>query len=264
MSDHFPEEVRGWYVTNQMKGWHGVRWYRLREEGSGVAGGSAPGRGRIAHLQRHDVPAGGDAAGTRRGALRAGLLQPHRGTHPTYNFRDARRIQTHGRVWRITAKDRPLVWQPKIAGEPVDALLELLKNPNYRTRYHARRELQEGKANEVLPAVKSWAAGNTADAHDQIEALWIQQNFNAVDESLLRRLLKSDDSNVRTAAVRVLRFWQEMMPAEESLALLENAVTDSNQRVRLEGVVACGFHAQPREAIAVAAKGAGRGTGTRG
>ena len=47
--------------------------------------------------------------------------------HGEVDFRDARRDHTHGRIWRITAKGRPLVEKPAIAGATVRQLLDLLK-----------------------------------------------------------------------------------------------------------------------------------------
>ena len=42
--------------------------------------------------------------------------------HGEVDFRDPRRDHTHGRIWRITAKGRPLVPKPKLVGASVDEL----------------------------------------------------------------------------------------------------------------------------------------------
>ncbi|MCB1086925.1 MAG: azurin, partial [Verrucomicrobiae bacterium] len=250
---HFPEEVRGWYITNQMKGWHGLRWYRLREEGSGVA--SDQPRGEEELLTSTDIT-------FRPVAQRIGpdgalyLLDYYNPIvgHTTYNFRDPRHIKTHGRIWRITAKGRPLAWQPKIRGESVEKLLDLLKDRiNHRWRYLARRELQERDPQEVMPVLEKWVAA-TDDEHDLTEALWVSQGLDQYNLDLLRRLLAAKSHDARTAAVRVLRYWQEQMPSGETQSLLDKAVQDESQRVRLEAVVASGFMAEPDRAMAVAAK----------
>jgi hypothetical protein len=36
--------------------------------------------------------------------------------HGEVDFRDPRRDKTHGRIWRVTAKGRPLVPKPKLVG----------------------------------------------------------------------------------------------------------------------------------------------------
>ncbi len=50
-----------------------------------------------------------------------------------HNLRDPSRDRTHGRVYRVTYPDRPLLKPVKIAGEPIERLLELLKEPEDRT-----------------------------------------------------------------------------------------------------------------------------------
>ncbi len=258
LSEHFPEDVRGWYVTNQMKGWHGVRWYQLNEEGCGVESSQPKGEEELMTTSDITFRPVAMQLGPDGALYVLDYYNPIVG-HTTYNFRDPRRIQTHGRVWRITCKDRPLVWQPEIAGQPVGVLLDLLKNPNYRTRYHARRELQERPAEEVLPSLKEWTAAQDPKDPDYLhhltEALWMHQSFNDYDLDLLRKLLAADDHHARTAAVRVLRYWQAAMPDEdEVVALLESAVTDESQRVRLEGLIACGFHGKPETGLKTAAR----------
>ncbi len=44
--------------------------------------------------------------------------------HGEVDFRDPRRDHTHGRIWRVTAKNRPLVPRPKLVGATVPELLE--------------------------------------------------------------------------------------------------------------------------------------------
>lgn len=70
--------------------------------------------------------------------------------HMQYSLRDTRRDKKSGRIWRITAKDQKLEEAPKIAGESVEALLELLNSENYRTRYRAKVELRERDVWEVI------------------------------------------------------------------------------------------------------------------
>ena len=61
--------------------------------------------------------------------------------HMQHNLRDPSRDQKHGRVYRVTYEGRPLLKPAKIAGEPVPALLDLLKEPETRTAYRAKIEL---------------------------------------------------------------------------------------------------------------------------
>ena len=54
--------------------------------------------------------------------------------HGEVDFRDPRRDKTHGRIWRVTAKGRPLVEKPKLVDATVPELLEQLKSPEDWTR----------------------------------------------------------------------------------------------------------------------------------
>ena len=80
-----------------------------------------------------------------------------------------------------------------------------------RTRYRAKRELAERDSAEVMDALKTWLAGlDTADEnfeHQQLEALWVCQTHNQVDEALLQKVLASKDHRARAAGIRVLSFW---------------------------------------------------------
>ena len=255
LSNHFPPEVRGWYTTNQMKGWHGVRWYKLEESGSGVKATQPYGEDNEL-LTSTDImfrPVAQQIGPD--GALYVlDYYNPIVG-HTTYSFRDPRHIKTHGRVWRITHKTRPLDWQPKIYGEPVPTLLANLSHSNDRARYFSRHELHQRKVEDVLPAVKKWIDGNSVDKEGRkmIEALWLYQNFNHYDLKLLRTLLAAPDHHVRTAALRVLRYWQQHMDQEETLALLKTAIGDKSQRVRLEALINLSYYSDPKKALPVAA-----------
>lgn len=257
LSDHFPPEVRGWYVTNQMKGWHGVRWYQLEESGSGVKASQPYGEEQEL-LSTTDIM-------FRPAAMQIGpdgalyvldYYNPIVG-HATYSFRDPRHIKTHGRVWRITHKTRPLDWQPEIYGEPVVSLLGNLGHSNYRARYFSRRELQQRNAEEVLSEVAKWVAESGLDEgesnHRKVEALWLHQNFNRIEADLLHELLGSSDHHVRTAALRVLRYWQGEMDPDEVLSLLDTAIQDESQRVRLEALINLSYFSDPDAAFPVAA-----------
>lgn len=254
LSDHFPPEVRGWYVTNQMKGWHGVRWYKLDESGSGVAASQPYG-------EENELLTATDIM-FRPVAMQIGpdgalyvldYYNPIVG-HTTYSFRDPRHIKTYGRVWRITHKTRPLDWQPDILGEPVPALLSNLGHSNYRARYHSRRELQQRNPDEVLPLLDDWvSAPGNSDLNKKMEALWLHQNFNQPNPDLLRELLGSPDHHDRTAALRVLRYWQVDMDGDEVLSLLKAAATDDSQRVRLEAIINLSYYSDPGKALPVAA-----------
>jgi len=133
--------------------------------------------------------------------------------HMQHSLRDPNRDHFHGRIWRVKAKDRPLVVPTKIAGEPTEKLLDALEVYEDRTRYRARAELRARPAAEVIPATEKWLA--TRDPkdpdfqHHLVEALWVYQAQDVVNEPLLDRVLASSEPKARAAATRVLSFWRD-------------------------------------------------------
>ena len=159
--------------------------------------------------------------------------------HGEVDFRDPRRDKTHGRIWRITAKGRPLVERPKLVGAPVKELLDHLKAPEQWTRQAAKDVLRERGAKEVVPALAEWVKGlrSNGDAeHHRLEALWTHQTLNVPEPGLLKALLDSTDHRIREAATRVVPDWAARMP--DALDLLAARVADEHPRVRLEAVCA--------------------------
>jgi HEAT repeat protein len=57
-------------------------------------------------------------------------------------------------------------------------------------------------------------------------------------------VLKSPDYHARTAATRVLCYWQDRIPT--ALDMLKTLVIDDSPRVRLEAVRACSFFKDPK------------------
>ena len=110
------------------------------------------------------------------------------------------------------------------------------------------RELAERDTADVMAALKAWVAGLDSSSDDYqhllLEALWLHQTHNVVDEALLKRLLDSPEFRARAAAVRVLCEWRERVP--HSLELVHQRVNDSYARVRLEAVRALSFFESPQ------------------
>lgn len=238
-SRHFPDEVQGRFVTSQCIGFHGLRWYDLEESGSGWT--TQPQDMEL--LQSTDtsfrpvsMEVGPDGA-----FYVLDWANPIVG-HMQFNVRDPRRDHRHGRVWRITYPSRPLSQVPEIADIEITKLLEQLTAYENRTRALARRSLQEGDPAEVIPALREWI--NRIDdrdpesEHQLVEALWVHQGLNTVDETLLSRVLESSDPRARMAGIRVLRWWMDDL--ENPWPHLERGVLDPHQGVRLETVVALG------------------------
>lgn len=238
-SRHFPDELQGNFLLTNVIGDRAVLQHAVREDGSGFVGEEVDPLlyCKDGNFRPVDLQFGPD------GALY--IVDWHNALigHLQHNLRDPNRDKSHGRIWRLTYKNRPLLDPPKIAGEPVPALLDLLKSPEARTRYRARRELAERDTDEVVAALDQWLAGlDSADEdalHHRLEGLWIYQTHNRPNRELLGELLQADDHRCRAAAARVLFYWRDQL--DDTLQLLRACLNDEHPRVRLQAVVSASY-----------------------
>jgi glucose/arabinose dehydrogenase len=248
-SRHFPDEMQGNLIVLNTIGFRGLLNYKLSEDGAGLKINEMDPILQSAdeNFRPVDAEVGPDGA-----LYFVDWHNPIIG-HMQHNLRDTSRDKLHGRVYRVTAVGRPLLKPPVIAGAPIPQLLDLLKEPENRLRYRARTELGARDKAQVLAAVDAWVAKLDAKdpgyEHHMMEALWVHQWQNAVNETLLKRMLKSSDPWARAAATRVLCYWRDRVASP--LALLRTLATDPHPAVRLEAVRAASFF-QTQEAAEVA------------
>jgi putative heme-binding domain-containing protein len=247
-SRHFPEEWQGNLLVANVIGKQGILRVKLDDAGASFTGthqesilmSSDP------NFRPSDLRIGPD------GALY--FIDWHNPIigHMQHNLRDPSRDREHGRIYRVTYEGRPLLKSPAIAGQPIEKLLELLKEPEDRVRYRTRIELGGRDTDQVIAATEKWVKalpGSDKDLeHHLLEALWVYQNHNVVNADLLDRVLHSPDFRARAAGTRVLSYWRERVPG--SLEILKKLAADQHPRVRLEAVRAASFYRVP-EALEV-------------
>jgi putative heme-binding domain-containing protein len=207
-STHFPDDMQGNFIILNAIGFLGIKQYRLDNNGGVVQGvevedllvSSDP------NFRPADFKFGDD------GALYVADWANAIIGHMQHNIRDPARDHQHGRVYRITVDGRPMQEPVSIDGEPIEALLEVLKHPTDGVRLRARTELSERNTDEVIAATGKWIAQFDAtkaeDAHHLLEALWLHQQHNVVNEGLLMVLLNSPEPHARRAAERVKYLWE--------------------------------------------------------
>ena len=238
-SRHFPEEMQGNLLVQNVIGFQGILRYQLNDKDSSFEGVEKPSllESSDRSFRPVDLEIGPD------GALYFTDWQNPIIGHMQHHIRDPNRDQKHGRVYRVTYEGRDLLKPLPIAGEPIDKLLELLKEPENRVRYRAKIELSGRDSKEVVAATKKWVAGldqkNPNYQHQLLEALWVHQHHNMLDQELLAQLLRSPDYRARAAATRVLCDMREQV--ETPLELLKVQANDEHPRVRLEAVRACSY-----------------------
>lgn len=225
--------VGGTFFNNSVSRW------RLTEDGAGHAVRELPPL--IESTNRSfrivDVKVGPDGA-----IYLADWYNPIIG-HYQYSFRHPDRDKTHGRIWRVTKKDRPLVPRPQLVGVPLEQLLDQLRAPENFTRNQTRRVLSEMEPQTVAPALRQWLARLDARdpqyEHHLLEALMVFETLEIRETGLLQQLLQARDYHARAYATRVLGRWQARLPS--ALGSLEVQVRDPHARVRLEAVVALNY-----------------------
>jgi len=238
-SRHFPEEFQGNFLNINVISFQGIYRVKVGEEGSGLAGETLENliSSEDPNFRPIDVKIGPDGA-----IYFADWHNPIIG-HMQHHLRDPNRDHQHGRIYRITYKGRPLLDPPAIHGQPVPALLDLLKSPENGARELAKVELHTHATAQVIPALQNWVANlNKSDPdyeHHLMEALWVHQWHDVIDTRLLERMLSSPEHQARAAATRVLCYWRDKVP--NTLALLQARAEDEHPRVRLEAVRAASF-----------------------
>lgn len=251
-SRQFPDSMQGNLVVLNTIGFRGALNYRFSEEGAGLKFDEVDPilQSSDESFRPVDAEIGPD------GALYVADWQNPIIGHMQHNLRDTSRDHDHGRIYRVTYPGRPLLTPARIAGAPVANLLDLLKEPENRVRYRAKIELSARPADEVMAALTAWIGRlDTTDPryeHHMMEALWVRQWNNRVDEPLLRRMLRSSNPLARAAATRVLCYWRDRIP--DALALLKVQIQDEHPAVRLEAIrTASFFRTQDAAAIALEA-----------
>jgi putative heme-binding domain-containing protein len=242
-SRHFPAENQGNLLVANVIGFQGILQYRIHDNGASFSGTEVEPivSSTDPNFRPSDLKMGPD------GALYFLDWQNTIIGHMQHNLRDPSRDKTHGRIYRVTCTDRPLVKPVKIAGASIEQLLDVLKDPEDRVRYRARIELGGRNGDEVIAAGGKWVSRlNSRDPgyeHHLLEALWAHQYHNVVDADLLRRVLGAGDFRARAAATRVLCYWRDRIP--QALPLLRGLAADPSPRVRLEAVRAASFFRVP-------------------
>ncbi|MEM9280190.1 MAG: PVC-type heme-binding CxxCH protein [Verrucomicrobiota bacterium] len=163
--------------------------------------------------------------------------------HAQHDFRDPRRDHDHGRIWRITHKERPLLEPTEVEGVPLDELVGHLASSEPFVRQQVKKELENRDWDEALTAIEAWVDGldTSAENYDLnlVEAMWACQNVERVSEEILTKVLNAESGQARSAGARILRYWHGEL--SDPAVFIAKAAGDEFPRTRMEAVLSAGF-----------------------
>ncbi len=235
---HLPDDIQGQFLTCRFKSRTVVR-YEFIDDGAGFSTNvlSPLISSKHPNFRPVDCKIGPD------GAVYVADWYNSIINHAQHDFRDPRRDHEHGRIWRITHKDRPLVPKPELVGRSINYLVEQLGSPQTWTRHQARKELSERDPDAVLAALKSWVMAldpaRPDYEHCLVEAMWACQNIERPSEMILAKVLSAQDGNARTAGARVIRDWQDVL--SDPIAMIGKLAADPFPRVRMQALLTAGY-----------------------
>lgn len=234
---HLPEDWRGTMVTNDFRG-HRVNRFLVTDEAAGYSSVEQPEILTSSHVAFRpvDVKMGPDGA-----IYLADWYNPII-QHGEVDFRDPRRDHEHGRIWRVQAKDRPLLVQPDFKKASIDELIEIVQAPEEWNQIHAKRELKIRNRDEVLAKLNAILESLPEDKDKNVllrlQLLWIYQTLDEASLRPLAHVTRSSDYRSRAAGIRVLSEWKDKLDLSDDdyRGGLSDLATDGHSRVRLEAV----------------------------
>ncbi len=233
-SSHFPEQNQGNFLICNCIGFLGVLQHEVKYNGAEITAteiepilvSNDP------NFRPTDVEIGGD------GALYVSDWNNAIIGHMQHNMRDPNRDHEHGRVYRVTAKDRPLLKPVKLRGKPIPEVCQAFLSKENGTRYRARLELSGRETPEVVAAVGKWTKTLDVLKPDQaqalLEALWVFEEHRVPNFDLLKTVFQAAEPRVRAAAIRTLGHWGTRLADWEPT--LVAAARDESALVRAEAV----------------------------
>lgn len=222
---HIPEKWRGTLIAPDFRG-HRINAYRLSPTNASYDSTRVEDFLSSSHraFRPIDVKMGPD------GALYIADWYNPIIQHGEVDFRDERRDHTHGRIWRVTFKDRPLIEKKDFTEASIDELLAHTISKERVHREQARSELRTRERTEALAKLTAWSSTLTSD-DDLMQAMWNHQALNNTDTGIIKKLVNWEDPRMRAAALRVIYHRHAEIPDAREIAA--RAINDPNGRVRL-------------------------------
>ena len=244
---HFPDDWQDTFVTCDFRG-NRINRFKLSESGSGYVSKQMPDVLASTHrgFRPIDVRTGPDGA-----LYIADWFNPII-QHGEVDFRDPRRDRVNGRIWRLTAKGRPLSKKVPLDQMGLQDLLEQIKSPRRWNRLFATQELKHRLPQQALGLMRSFKPGAPLPPLDTVSpeqnefllrVAWLREALNDYSPSGTAQLLSSPDHRIRAAGLRILSRHLGQTPG--AMKLLERAVADEHPQVRLWSVACLRLMSKP-------------------
>ena len=208
-SENFPESMQGNILVCNTIGYLGLKQYDLERNAANGEVWGEPTTDLLYSSDKNFRPT--DAVFGEDGALYIADWHNVIIGHMQHNIRDPNRDHKRGRIYRMVSTKRPLQTPAKIVGVSLKQLMANLESPIDGVRHRTRVELSGRDTEQVIEAANEWLAQfdprSKEDAHHFLEALWVHQQHNVLNDELLKIVLKSPEPHVRNAAKTVEHLW---------------------------------------------------------
>ena len=233
-SAHFPEDWQGNMVTCDFRA-HRIVRISISDQGAGYVTQELGDilRTDSVNFRPIDVKAGPD------GALYVADWSNPIINHGEVDFRDPRRDREHGRIWKITKKDSPLLKIRDFTEIPEPELMDNLASDNRYDREQAVAVLSESKS-PALNILLEFHAKKSAGGLGTIAAARLHLSLFKNDDSgmplHLGQSLENDKPEIRASAIRILVHPNARISPTILLPTLQKAIADPSPRVRVEAI----------------------------
>lgn len=161
--------------------------------------------------------------------------------HPQFvpaNLRDRidfRKGHSHGRLWRIRAKDAKVGARPRLSKADIPELVRCLHHSNGWWRDTAQRLLIERRERRAAPLLAD-AVRRGKLPQERAQALWTLHGLNELSDDLLGEAVKGPHPQVREQAVRLCA--DRLIRSPALLAAIFPLAQDQSMRIRFQMAVA--------------------------
>lgn len=231
-SAHFPADWQGNMVTCDFRA-HRIARFSITDEGAGYVTQQLGDLLRTVSVNFRpiDVKLGPD------GALYIADWANPIINHGEVDFRDPRRDREHGRIWRVSKKDSPLIAKKDFTKLPGTELVAALGSANRYDRDKATAVLYESASPGLQAALES--ASKTEGTAALNASRLLASRFGKPSDAIpagITAALNTETPEIRAAAVRLLVDPNHLIKPEALDAAFRKSIADPSPRVRLETI----------------------------